>query len=153
MGGLPSRSGHRASKTRVNALTAAKAGAGGGSRTPMPFGRSILSRLRLPFRHTGQVFNDSVVSYSLSDRIWTSAIPGFDRSSLNHALVDRHNCGGPLCETFFGQGTSMLARTLDRARAQPATAAAIVIAVVGVLTMAGFFYFQYVLGSPPCPLC
>jgi hypothetical protein len=30
-------------------------GAGGGSRTHMPFGRSILSRLRLPFRHTGLV--------------------------------------------------------------------------------------------------
>ena len=47
----------------------------------------------------------------------------------------------------------MLARTLDLARAQPATAAAIVIAIVGLLTMAGFFYFQYVLGYPPCPLC
>jgi disulfide bond formation protein DsbB len=47
----------------------------------------------------------------------------------------------------------MLARTLDQARAQPATAAAFVIAVVGLLTMAGFFYFQYVLGYPPCPLC
>ena len=47
----------------------------------------------------------------------------------------------------------MLARTLDRARAQPVTAAAIVIAVVGLMTMGGFFYFQYVLGYPPCPLC
>src|SRR5882757_6224009 len=49
----------------------------------------------------------------------------------------------------------MLASTLDRARAraQPATAAAIVIAIVGVLTMVGFFTFQYVLGYPPCPLC
>jgi disulfide bond formation protein DsbB len=47
----------------------------------------------------------------------------------------------------------MLARTLDQARAQPATAAAIVIAIVGLLTMAGFFTFQYVLGYPPCPLC
>jgi disulfide bond formation protein DsbB len=47
----------------------------------------------------------------------------------------------------------MLARTLDLARAQPATAAAIVIAIVGLLTMAGFLYFQYVLGYPPCPLC
>ena len=47
----------------------------------------------------------------------------------------------------------MLARTLDQARAQPVTAAAIIIAVVGLLTMAGFFYFQYVLGYPPCPLC
>ena len=47
----------------------------------------------------------------------------------------------------------MLARTLDRARVQPATAAAIVIAIVGLMTMGGFFYFQYVLGYPPCPLC
>jgi disulfide bond formation protein DsbB len=47
----------------------------------------------------------------------------------------------------------MLASTLDRARTQPATTAAIVIAVVGLMTMAGFFYFQYVLGYPPCPLC
>ena len=47
----------------------------------------------------------------------------------------------------------MLASTLDRARAQPATTAAIVIAIVGLMTMAGFFYFQYVLGYQPCPLC
>jgi disulfide bond formation protein DsbB len=47
----------------------------------------------------------------------------------------------------------MLARTLDLARAQPASAAAIVIAAIGLITMAGFFYFQYVLGYPPCPLC
>jgi disulfide bond formation protein DsbB len=47
----------------------------------------------------------------------------------------------------------MIARTLDLARAQPAAAAAIAIAVIGVLTMAGFFFFQYVLGYPPCPLC
>ena len=47
----------------------------------------------------------------------------------------------------------MLASTLDRARAQPATTAAIIIAIVGLMTMAGFFYFQYVLGYPPCPLC
>ena len=47
----------------------------------------------------------------------------------------------------------MLARTLDLARTQPATAAAIVIAIVGLLTIAGFFTFQYVLGYPPCPLC
>jgi len=47
----------------------------------------------------------------------------------------------------------MAARTLDLARAQPAAAAAIAIAAIGVLTIAGFFYFQYVLGYPPCPLC
>ena len=47
----------------------------------------------------------------------------------------------------------MTARTLDIARRQPAVAAALVIAVIGVLTMAGFFFFQYGLGYPPCPLC
>ena len=47
----------------------------------------------------------------------------------------------------------MTARTLDLARTQPAAAAAIVIAVTGILTMAGFFFFQYGLGYPPCPLC
>ena len=47
----------------------------------------------------------------------------------------------------------MIAPALTLARNQPAAAAAIAIAVLGVLTMAGFFYFQYVLGYPPCPLC
>ncbi|HEX3440054.1 MAG TPA: disulfide bond formation protein B [Pseudolabrys sp.] len=31
--------------------------------------------------------------------------------------------------------------------------AAAVIAVVGALTIAGVYFFQYVLGYPPCPLC
>jgi disulfide bond formation protein DsbB len=34
----------------------------------------------------------------------------------------------------------------------PRTAAA-VIAVIGALTIAGVYFFQYVLGYPPCPLC
>ena len=25
--------------------------------------------------------------------------------------------------------------------------------MVGLLTIGGFFFFQYVLGYPPCPLC
>ena len=37
-------------------------------------------------------------------------------------------------------------------RCDPPLAAAIV-AVIGGLTICGFFYFQYVLGYPPCPLC
>jgi disulfide bond formation protein DsbB len=56
-----------------------------------------------------------------------------------------------------GQATTseapMIAPALTLARTQPAAAAAATIAVLGVLTMAGFFYFQYVLGYPPCPLC
>jgi disulfide bond formation protein DsbB len=50
-------------------------------------------------------------------------------------------------------GIPMIAPALTLARTQPAAAAAGAIAVLGVLTMAGFFYFQYVLGYPPCPLC
>ena len=38
-------------------------------------------------------------------------------------------------------------------REQPVASAAAAIAVIGALTIAGFFYFQYVLGLPPCPLC
>ena len=39
------------------------------------------------------------------------------------------------------------------ARAQPMASAAIAVAVIGLATIAGFFFFQYVLGYPPCPLC
>jgi len=38
-------------------------------------------------------------------------------------------------------------------RRDPLLAAAAIIAVVGLLTICGFFFFQYVLGYPPCPLC
>jgi disulfide bond formation protein DsbB len=38
-------------------------------------------------------------------------------------------------------------------RDRPQTAAAAVIFAVGALTIGGFFFFQYVLGYPPCPLC
>lgn len=31
--------------------------------------------------------------------------------------------------------------------------AAGIVAVIGLLTIAGFFFFQYGLGLPPCPLC
>lgn len=42
---------------------------------------------------------------------------------------------------------------LDLARKDPQRAAATVIVVVGLATIAGFFFFEYVLGLPPCPLC
>jgi disulfide bond formation protein DsbB len=47
----------------------------------------------------------------------------------------------------------MFARPFHLIRTQPVAAAAIAIAVIGLLTMAGFFFFQYALGYPPCPLC
>jgi disulfide bond formation protein DsbB len=47
----------------------------------------------------------------------------------------------------------MVASTLSFARAQPPAAAAIAIAVIGIATILGAYFFQYVLGLPPCPLC
>ena len=38
-------------------------------------------------------------------------------------------------------------------RRDPPLAAAVIVAIVGLLTICGFFFFQYVLGYPPCPLC
>jgi disulfide bond formation protein DsbB len=43
---------------------------------------------------------------------------------------------------------------MKQARTAPdETHAAAFIALVGLLTIGGFFFFQYVLGYPPCPLC
>jgi disulfide bond formation protein DsbB len=47
----------------------------------------------------------------------------------------------------------MVTPTLSFARAQPTAAAAMAIAVIGVATILGAYYFQYVLGYRPCPLC
>jgi disulfide bond formation protein DsbB len=41
---------------------------------------------------------------------------------------------------------------LARAGKDPAIAAALV-SLVGLATIAGFFFFQYVMHLPPCPLC
>lgn len=38
-------------------------------------------------------------------------------------------------------------------RRDPALAAAAVVAGVGLLTICGFLFFEFVLGYPPCPLC
>jgi disulfide bond formation protein DsbB len=42
---------------------------------------------------------------------------------------------------------------LALARKDPPLTAAAVVTVVGLATIGGFFFFQYVLGYPPCPLC
>ena len=42
---------------------------------------------------------------------------------------------------------------LSLVRKDPPVAAAAVVFVVGLATIGGFFFFQYVLGYPPCPLC
>jgi len=47
----------------------------------------------------------------------------------------------------------MIAQTFAKAGIQPSVAAAVLVALGGALTICGFFFFQYVLGYPPCPLC
>jgi disulfide bond formation protein DsbB len=42
---------------------------------------------------------------------------------------------------------------LALARNNPSRAAAAIVAVVGLMTIGGFFFFQYGMGLPPCPLC
>jgi disulfide bond formation protein DsbB len=42
---------------------------------------------------------------------------------------------------------------IDRARTEPAAAAALLIFVLSAATLAGAWYFQLVVGLPPCPLC
>jgi disulfide bond formation protein DsbB len=49
--------------------------------------------------------------------------------------------------------TDYLANTLSWARREPQLTAAGIVAVVGALTIGGFFFFQYVMDLPPCPLC
>ena len=43
--------------------------------------------------------------------------------------------------------------TLALVRKDPLLAAAMIIALVGLATIGGFFFFQYVVGLAPCPLC
>ena len=43
--------------------------------------------------------------------------------------------------------------SLDRIRSEPIAAAAVAIAAIGLATILGAYFFQYVLGYRPCPLC
>ncbi|HWL31588.1 MAG TPA: disulfide bond formation protein B [Xanthobacteraceae bacterium] len=47
----------------------------------------------------------------------------------------------------------MVGSTVNFMRAQPVAAAAVAVATIGVATILGAYYFQFVLGYPPCPLC
>ncbi len=42
---------------------------------------------------------------------------------------------------------------LTLARNDPPVAAAAIVTLLGGLTIGGFFFFEHVLGYPPCPLC
>lgn len=47
----------------------------------------------------------------------------------------------------------MLMRTAEPERTMPLVAAALAIAAVGIATILGAYYFEYVLHYQPCPLC
>ena len=47
----------------------------------------------------------------------------------------------------------MSALSLERIRSEPIAAAAAAIAAIGLAAILGAYFFQYVLGLPPCPLC
>jgi disulfide bond formation protein DsbB len=53
----------------------------------------------------------------------------------------------------MAKSTSMKQGFLDRARAEPAAAAAIAVFVLSLATLAGAWFFEYVLKLAPCPLC
>jgi disulfide bond formation protein DsbB len=47
----------------------------------------------------------------------------------------------------------MTARISAAARRSPIAVAALLVAVVGTATILGAYFFEFVLGLPPCPLC
>jgi len=47
----------------------------------------------------------------------------------------------------------MLARLTENCRTAPATAAALIVAIVGAGAIAGAWFFELVIGLKPCPLC
>ena len=47
----------------------------------------------------------------------------------------------------------MIAALADHARTRPWPLAALVVALGGMLTILGAYYFEYIVGLPPCPLC
>jgi disulfide bond formation protein DsbB len=47
----------------------------------------------------------------------------------------------------------MTTEYLTLARKEPPQTAAALVVAIGLATIGGFFFFQYVLGYPPCPLC
>src|SRR6516225_10350051 len=63
----------------------------------------------------------------------------------------RVNCRVKPTGSIEGAGTMHGMQALTRTR--PAVAAAVLVAVGGAATILGAYYFQYVLGLRPCPLC
>src|SRR5262245_33159426 len=63
-------------------------------------------------------------------------------------IVMRHNRGA-----VVRQDGRMVAQVIALTRAQPVASAAAAIAAIGIATLCGAWFFQYVIGLPPCPMC
>jgi disulfide bond formation protein DsbB len=68
-----------------------------------------------------------------------------------HGVVGRQAGRAALDEA--GSQDDGMAHYLNLARAHPIASAAIAVAVIGLATILGAYFFQYVIGLPPCPLC
>jgi disulfide bond formation protein DsbB len=72
------------------------------------------------------------------------------RASLHDSLNRQHPvtpvCRGPM-------DAVVPAHVTESVRTRPAAAAAIAVAALGAATIAGAWFFQYVVGLQPCPLC
>jgi disulfide bond formation protein DsbB len=53
----------------------------------------------------------------------------------------------------MADGMTMRATWIERLRAEPAADAALAIFLISLATLAGAWYFEFVLKLPPCPLC
>src|SRR4051812_47948156 len=59
----------------------------------------------------------------------------------------------PSPDQGFDQGSQGPAGALNFWRADPARAAALIVAVAGALTIAGAWFFELVIKLKPCPMC
>ena len=73
-------------------------------------------------------------------------------SALTAFWVDTF-AAGRYATRLTGQAKQMLERTVNVARSQPVGTAAVAIAAIGLAAILGAYFFQYVIGLPPCPLC
>jgi disulfide bond formation protein DsbB len=60
---------------------------------------------------------------------------------------------GTLARAFVPPEEAMTQSFADRVRGEPAAAAALAVFAIGLSTLLGAWYFQYVVKLAPCPLC
>src|ERR1700759_878666 len=66
---------------------------------------------------------------------------------------DRQPPSTAVCGRRGRRGEVITAISISANRSTPAVTAALAVAVGGIATILGAYFFQYVLGLAPCPLC